>query len=352
VRTRPYHFLALIGILTLISGCGQKDNGVPKRRGQFTPANITLKEHGALKELVDESLTFVDSSGVKWIAPKGTLTDGASVPRLALTITNGQWDAQFLKAAVVHDAYCQQDNDTRNPDQWRKQSWKVVHKMFYEASIAGGTSQLLANLMYAAVLLAGPRWDDPEGEKMAEVSSDALTRAFGGSKEWIEHNNPTVEEIEQDIDRREPLLHDLYKLETAILTILGDRKLNTKKLDALLRDEEAVLAQALAKLPADFMVLNFKGYWHKNRAILYDESKRDAEKNKELIDSERTFKSVIARAPEDPSALNGLGSVSIMRGDLDDAEKHILKALAIAPNYQEAKHDLQLIKVLRNKSVK
>jgi tetratricopeptide (TPR) repeat protein len=187
---------------------------------------------------------------------------------------------------------------------------------------------------------------------MAEVSGDALTRAFGGSKEWIEQNNPTVEEIEQDIDRREPLLHDLYKLETAIVTVLADRKLDTKKLGALLRDEEAVLAKALAKLPADLMVLNFKGYWHKNRAILYDESRRDDETNQELIDSERTFKAIIARAPEDPSALNGLGSVSIMRGDLDGAEKYIVRALAIAPNYQEAKHDLQLIKRLRDKSVK
>ena len=48
--------------------------------------------------------------------------------------------------------------------------------------------------------------------EMGEVSGDALTRAFGGSKEWIERNNPTVEEIEQDIDRREPLLYDLYNL--------------------------------------------------------------------------------------------------------------------------------------------
>ena len=63
------------------------------------------------------------------------------------------------------------------------------------------------------------------------------------------------------------------------MSVLDDRNLDTKKLGALLRDEEAVLAKALAKPPADLMVLNFKGYWHKNRAILYDISKRNDKKN-------------------------------------------------------------------------
>ena len=325
-----------------------KDNGLPNPREQFIPATITLKEHGALKELVDESLTFLDSSGVKWVAPKGTLTDGASVPRLALPITNGQWDVKFLKAAVVHDAYCQEDNETRSPDQYRKKPWKAVHRMFYEACIAGGTSPLLAKIMFAAVWLAGPRWNDPERE-LQEISGDVLTRGFIGSKKWIEENNPTVEDIEADVDRREPLLEDLYKLETAILAALGDdtKKVDKKKVRALLRDEETLLTRALDKSPADSMLLNFKGYWHKNRAILYLMSNSVDKVNDELSDSERTFKAIIESEPTDPSALNGLGSVSILRGDLDRGEKYIVKALAIAPNYQAAQHDLQLIKRLR-----
>ena len=334
--------LGLICVLTLISGCGGKEDGSPLSRKQFVPANITLRENGVLKELMDESLTFVDSNGVKWVAPKGTLTDGASVPRLALPITGGQWDVHFLKAAVVHDAYCQEENKTRSPEQYRKKPWKAVHKMFYEASIAGGSPQLLANLMYAAVYLAGPKWDDPEREKLEGVSDEALRRAFTGSAEWIEQNNPTVEEIEADIDRREPLVQELYKLETAIVILLKDPKLDTKKLHALLTEEEAVLEKALAKAPSDLMLLNFKGYWHKNRAILYDTSNRADKKTEELNQSEQTFKAVL-KTPNDPSALNGMGSVSILRGDLDQGENYIRQALAIVPNYAEANHDLQLI---------
>jgi len=56
----------------------------------FTPEQVILKEVVGedLKELIDEDLIFTDKDGIKWIAPKGTLTDGASVPRLALAIYN------------------------------------------------------------------------------------------------------------------------------------------------------------------------------------------------------------------------------------------------------------------------
>jgi hypothetical protein len=349
MQTRPYQFLSLACFLTLISGCGKKDNGPPNPGRAFTPSSITLKEHGALMELVDESLTFRDSSGVEWVAPNGTLTDGASVPRLALPITDGRWDAAFSKAAVVHDAYCQKDNETRCPDQYRKKPWKAVHRMFYEACIAGGTSQLKAKSMFAAVWLFGPRWNDPEGE-LQKVPDDALTRGFTGSKKWIEESHPTVEEIEADIDRRKPLLRDLYELETATLAALQARDANRAR--ALLQKEETILSKALEKSPADSMLLNFRGYWHKNRAILYRELKSHDKANDELRDSERTFKAVIEKDPADPSALNGLGSVSILRGDLDRGEKYVTKALAIEPNYEAAKHDLQLIKRLRESKLR
>jgi len=335
----------LICILSLNSGCGKKDIG--PRDGSlrpFTPASITLKEQGELKELVDGSLTFLDSSGVEWTAPQGTLTDGASVPRLALPVTDGRWDTEFLKAAVVHDAYCQEDNETRCPDQYRTKPWRAVHRMFYDACVAGGTSSLKAKIMFAAVWLAGPRWDDPD-ERLQQASPDLLTIGFTGSKEWIEQNDPTVEEIEADMGRREPLLLDLHELETGVLTALEDG--NATKADELLRHEETLLTKELNKSPDDLMLLNFKGYYHKNRAMLYRHSNIDDKADAELSNSEQAFSAVIKRESKDPSALNGLGSVSILRGDLDRADQYVRKAIAVAPNYQAAKHDLQLIGKLR-----
>ena len=56
---------------------------------------------------------------------------------------------------------------------------------------------------------------------------------------------------------------------------------------------------------------------------------------------------MIENNPKDPGALNGLGSVSILRNDLDRGERYIRRALEIAPGYSAAKHDLRLIERLR-----
>jgi hypothetical protein len=42
-----------------------------------------------------------------------------------------------------------------------------------------------------------------------------------------------------------------------------------------------------------------------------------------------------------------MGSVSAIRGNLEQAEKYVRKALDIAPTYAAAKHDLRLIKYRR-----
>ncbi|MFW2371827.1 MAG: DUF1353 domain-containing protein [Gammaproteobacteria bacterium] len=156
-----YRILSLLAIFTAISTLVGCDSSAPTPQPStnnstgFTPKAITLREvPGAdLKELVDENLVFVDKTGTEWVAPKGTVTDGASVPRLALWMTDGRFAKGFLKAAVVHDAYCQSDNETRSPNQYRAMPWKSVHRMFYEAMIAAGTTPTEARLMFAAVWL-------------------------------------------------------------------------------------------------------------------------------------------------------------------------------------------------------
>ncbi len=213
---RGLNAFVLIAVVILASGailrCGTSDStGAPPNvdisRVRFTPEVITLKEvkDSDLKELVDEWLVFVDSSGTEWTAPKGTRTDGASVPRLALAVTDGRFDRAFLKAAVIHDAYCQVDNETVSPNQYRSRKWRAVHRMFYEASIAGGASETVALSMYAGVWLGGPRWDDPE-HSLDDVSDERLRAELEACTAWIEEKNPTVEEVEEWMGRREQAL--------------------------------------------------------------------------------------------------------------------------------------------------
>jgi Flp pilus assembly protein TadD len=67
----------------------------------------------------------------------------------------------------------------------------------------------------------------------------------------------------------------------------------------------------------------------------------------QLNEAEMAFKLVLSVDSEDPGALNGLGSVYILRGNLDLAESYVRRALEILPDYEAAKQDLALIERLK-----
>lgn len=91
---------------------------------------------------------FVNSEGIGWQAAKGLLTDGASIPPWAQPIIGGQFERSFIKAAVIHDHYCDR----------RVRSWRQTHKVFHEALLESGVSKSKAAIMYFAVMIGGPKW--------------------------------------------------------------------------------------------------------------------------------------------------------------------------------------------------
>ena len=107
---------------------------------------------------------------------------------------------------------------------------------------------------------------------------------------------------------------------------------------AKLQEAELSISAGLERSPDDLMFLNLQGYQHKNWAML----KRDKQRE-ELDKAERLFSKIIAIEPRDPSALNGLGSVALIRGDLAQAERFIRQALAQEPDYLAAQRDLHLV---------
>lgn len=179
----------------------------------FTPGAISLQEvpEENAFELIDEHLVFVDAAGTDWVAPQGTLTDGASVPSVGLAITNGRFEATFLKAAIVHDAWCQEFNEHRCPDQYRTRSWQDVHRMFHEACLAGGTPAALANTMYVAVWLFGPRWDDP-GSDLDTVATEARMETFEACYTWSKQAPRSLEELDRWVIDRETVLRTERRL--------------------------------------------------------------------------------------------------------------------------------------------
>lgn len=124
--------------------------------GRFDPAIPQMEEFAtgesphAFKILHDFS--YVDPQGKVWTAKAHSITDGASIPSVFWVMIGSPFDRDFLKAAIVHDYYCEAEG--------RKHArWEDVHKMFHHAALCCGASKSKAGMMYYAVYRCGPRWD-------------------------------------------------------------------------------------------------------------------------------------------------------------------------------------------------
>ena len=167
-----------------------------------------------------KDLSFVDRQQRVWIAPKGILTDGASIPPVFVKVVGQPTDPSFVKTGAIHDSYCGIGNES-SPF-YHTRPWRETHRMFYEALRVGGTSETVAKTMFAAVYMGGPRWTllrsapvvstqgTVEGSRSARDSVDrldlshvpvaSLQRSLSGVVAQIEAENPTIQEIENLVD--------------------------------------------------------------------------------------------------------------------------------------------------------
>ena len=297
--------------------------------GSFAPTLIGIREVGESDEdtlfvLEDEALTFTDGEDLAWTAPRGTLTDGASIPRLLLSVTDGRFDRSFLKAAVVHDAYCQTENEEL--PQYHSRTWQAVHRMFYEACLACGASQTLAGQMYAAVLLGGPRWDEPERD-LEPLSAEVRQIGLDGCVQFIEDSKPGAEEIDRWVEKREPVLLEVNELERDAREALqrGDRR----EADALRQRTEVLLQTPdRSDQPVDLTTLRLEAYFY-NGWLAHSPDPRS--ETAVLDRAERTYRSLIEEDPLDPGALLGLARVSEARDKPEAAEEFAERLRRVRP---------------------
>jgi len=125
--------------------------------------NVTFGGDGRHMTLLDP-YAYVDSNSVEWTAPKGTETDGASIPQWAWSFIGGPFEGLYRGPAVLHDFYCDK----------RSRPWQDTDRMFYNAMITAGVDQTKARVMYAAVVVGGPRWD------AQTINNTQLTDALTG----------------------------------------------------------------------------------------------------------------------------------------------------------------------------
>ena len=123
------------------------------------PGAIRIKDRALPFYRTAKSIEFIDARPNKWVAPSGTLTDGASIPKMFFKVIGTPQSKEFINAATLHDAYCGVGNGSL--PQFHSDTWQNVHRMFYDALRVDGTSPKKAKIMYAAVYLAGPRWSMP-----------------------------------------------------------------------------------------------------------------------------------------------------------------------------------------------
>jgi Protein of unknown function (DUF1353) len=150
-------------------------------------------------------LRYTDPKGNVWVAPIGSVVDGASIPRYLWSIMGGPFEGQYRNASVLHDvAYGQ-----------KKRPWQDCDRMFYYAMRCSGVSAVEAKTMFYALYRFGHHWKFPikrakpvkyEGQLVARAEQipQPIPRAIpvnptqiNETRDWIRSTDPSLEQIEQ-----------------------------------------------------------------------------------------------------------------------------------------------------------
>jgi len=98
-----------------------------------------------------EDFWFRDSHGAVWEAERGSVIDGASIPRPLWSLVGSPYTGDYRRASIVHDIACVaagHDNGAR----------RAADRMFFDACRAGGCSRREAIILYIGVRI-GAWWN-------------------------------------------------------------------------------------------------------------------------------------------------------------------------------------------------
>lgn len=171
---------------------------------QLEPGAITLPGRPYPFHAMARELDFVDGRARAWVAPKATLTDGASIPPLFVPIVGSPRTPEFALAAALHDAYCGAGNE--DGPVWHAARWQDVHRMFYDTLVTAGTPPAKAKVMFAAVWLGGPRWY-PQSKRpdtrIDRLPDDDRRAALRAAIAFIQRRDPPLPALIAFLERAE-----------------------------------------------------------------------------------------------------------------------------------------------------
>ena len=203
---------ALVSLLAVLAGCAShKNSEAPSgatqpasggsKWGYYNGEPVTKwNPDGRTMTLLTE-LRYTDPQGVVWLAPIGSVVDGASIPRYLWSIMGGPFEGKYRNGSVLHDvAYGE-----------RKRPWQDCDRMFYNAMRCSGVSVTEAKTMFYALYKFGHHWKFPikrarpvkyEGALVAR--GEEIPRAvpvnpaqINEARDWISNTDPSLQQIEQ-----------------------------------------------------------------------------------------------------------------------------------------------------------
>jgi len=186
---------AILLLATICVGVPGAFAGGAVQEGEFLGRVIVEWLHPAGGEARDmrlvESFGFRDPAGTEWTVPDSTVINGASIPQVLWTLVGSPFVGNYRRASVVHDYYCQV----------KTRPWKAVHRMFYDAMLAGGVTPNRAKTMYGVVYASGPRWD--ASGTASSLGARAMSEDEVGELErWVKEADPLLSDIENRVTGR------------------------------------------------------------------------------------------------------------------------------------------------------
>ena len=140
-------------------------------------------------------LRYTDPDGILWVAPAGSVVDGASIPRVLWTLMGGPFDGKYRNASVLHDVAYEQ----------KTRPWKQCDRMFYNAMRCSAVGATEAKTMYYALYRHGRHWkrlhivSGPAAEE-TEIVPRAIAvderEDLAAARDWIENAKPSLAQIE------------------------------------------------------------------------------------------------------------------------------------------------------------
>ncbi len=154
--TKRSQFFTLLLAASLFAGCGSRPPVSWREAatqahpwGYYTGVPVTRWNPDGRSMTLLSELRYTDPHGIVWVAPAGSVVDGASIPRALWTFMGGPFEGKYRNASVLHDvSYDRQDRPPQECD-----------RMFYDAMRCSGVGALEAKTMYYALLRFGWHWD-------------------------------------------------------------------------------------------------------------------------------------------------------------------------------------------------